>query len=144
MENNTAVNQAPQPVPTSLSKPYWDGCTQGQLRVQRCEHCRKLRFYPAESCPFCGLIGGTWIETSGLGTIYSWIVVRKSPDSYWRTRVPYVSVIVELDDQKHLYIPGLLTDIDPNAVRAGMPVKVWYEPTHDGKALPRWKPVKAS
>ena len=67
--------------------------------------------------------------------------MQKNPDNYWRTRVPYVSAIVELDDQTHLYMPGLLTDVDPNSVRAGMPVKVWYEPSGDGRALPRWKPA---
>lgn len=141
MQNNTAVLAAPQPAPTLLTKPFWQGCSEGRLLLQRCEHCRQLRFYPAESCPSCGTIGGTWVDATGRGTVYSWITVHKSPDDYWRTRVPYVSVIVELDDQPHLYMPGLLTDVEPEAVRAGMSVKVWFETLDDGQALPRWKPA---
>jgi uncharacterized OB-fold protein len=143
MQTNLATPAAPQPVPTLLTAPFWQGCNEGRLMLQRCEHCHKLRFYPAESCPFCGTLGGTWVAATGSGTVYSWIVVHKTPDNYWRTRVPYVSAIIELDDQPHLYMPGLLTQVAPDAVRAGMRVQAWFESGGESQALPRWRPAGA-
>ena len=143
MPNHPATLAAPQPKPTVLTQPFWQGCNEGRLLLQQCEHCQRLRFYPAESCPFCGVIGGAWTAVTGRGVVYSWITTHKTPDSYWRTRVPYVSAIVELDDQPHLYMPGLLTSVTPDAVRAGMKVEVWFEPSGPGQALPRWRPAGA-
>lgn len=143
MQDSKMAPSLTKPTPTLLSAPYWDGCAAGVLRVQRCGNCEKFRFYPTESCPCCGTIGGTWTDMKGTGKVYSWIVVHNSGDAYWSTRVPYVSAIIELDDQQQLYMPGLLTDIDPADVQAGMPVGVWFEQLDSGATLPRWKPIEA-
>lgn len=131
----------PVPHPTLLSQPFWDGCRNGVLLLQRCDACGRLRFYPAESCPTCGTIGGSWVDTSGRGTLYSWIVVHKNPDRYWRTQIPYISGVVELGDQARLYMPALVTDVGADRVAAGMALQVWFDDVGDGHMLPRWRPT---
>jgi uncharacterized OB-fold protein len=143
MENTQGVGPA-DPKPTTISEPFWHGCNERVLKLQRCEHCQKLRFYPAASCPACGAVGGQWTPVSGRGTVYSWIVVHKNPDPYWQTQVPYVSAIVELAEQERVFVPGLLSDITPDAVRSGLPVTIWFEDTGGQFLMPRWRPAQAA
>lgn len=55
------------PRPTSTSQPYWDGCGEGELRLQFCEQCRQFQFYPRVMCCHCGhceLVGGVRAVTA--------------------------------------------------------------------------------
>lgn len=134
----------PVPMATPLTRPFWDGCDRQRLMLQRCAACERLRFYPSESCPHCGTVGGDWVEISGRGTLYSWIVVHKSADAYWRKRVPYVSAIVELAEQPRLFMPGLLGVAGSDALRADLPLQVTFTESAPGRWLPLWRPVAAT
>lgn len=129
----------PLPVPSSLTRPFWDECRQHRLSLQRCVDCSRFRFYPTAACPHCSSPGSRWEAISGRGTVYSWIVVDRTHDPYWRTRVPYICAIVELDEQKGLFMPGLLIDLNPSDVRAAMAVEVVFEDVAPAISLPRWK-----
>lgn len=137
--DNILTPAPPLPRPTILTKPFWEGCLEDSLRLQKCSKCGRLRFYPAESCPYCGTLGGTWVDATGRGRVYSWIVVHKNPDLYWRTQIPYVSAIIELEDQARLYMPGLITGAAPSAIHADLPVQVWFDEVAPGHKLPRWR-----
>ena len=128
----------PEPTPTTLTQPFWDGCQEGRLVLQRCIDCRQFRFYPSAGCPHCGSTQCAWEAVSGRGSVYSWIVVNKTHDPYWSRRVPYVCAIVELQEQRALFIPGLLVDVVPTQVRAGMPLEISFERASHGRALPTW------
>jgi hypothetical protein len=141
MPASSAPLGAPVPQPTQLTEPFWQACHEGRLDLQRCGTCARMRFYPAATCPYCASAGGTWETLSGRGTIYSWIVTYKSPDPYWMQHVPFVTAIVELDEQEDLYLPGLLTDVDPDDVAAGMPVELWFDEVAPGRSIPRWRPA---
>lgn len=134
----------PLPVPTMLTQPFWDGCREHRLSLQRCLGCRRFRFYPTAACPHCASPDSRWEEVSGQGTVYSWIVARKTYDPYWRNRVPYVCAIVELREQEGLFMPGLLVDVDPSEVCAEMPVEVVFEDVSETVSLPRWRPREAA
>lgn len=77
---------------------------------------------------------------SGKGRLYSWTVVHRAVDPSWASIAPFVSGIVELDEQDGLLVPGLVTDIAPAKVTAGMALAVWFD--RSGPiALPRWRPA---
>jgi uncharacterized protein len=130
----------PLPQPTHMTQPFWDAAREGRLIVQRCDDCGRLRFYPSAGCNHCGSSRFRWDRMSGEGRVYSWIVVRTSVDAAWRCRTPFVTAIVELAEQPGLLMPGLLIGIRPGAVRADLPVEVWFEPMNDRISLPRWRP----
>ena len=134
MENQTLL---PEPVPSLLTRPFWDACSQHKLVVQRCCDCGRLRFYPTASCPFCACEVSTWDEMSGRGGIYSWTRVERSPDPAWAKLAPYVSVVVELKEQKHLLIPGLLVQ-SPDFDGSQSEVEVCFEEV-GASVLPRWR-----
>lgn len=138
---NTPTTDLPLPRPTLLTAPFWKAAHEHRLIIQRCDECGKLRFYPSEGCNYCSSTAYQWVEVSGRGTIYSWIVVRRTVDVPWQKRLPFVSAIINLVEQPGLLIPGLLTNIAPEAVRADLPVEVWFEDLTPEISLPRWKPA---
>lgn len=131
----------PHPVPTALTRPFWDGCAQHRLMVQRCADCGRYRFYPCEGCPDCRSRAYAWTEVPGKGKVFSWIVIHRSVDPAWQAKAPYVSAIIELDVQPGLLMPGLLIDVPVTDVRAGMPVGVVFEQTDAETTVARWRPV---
>lgn len=129
----------PVPQITALTKPFWDACTQGRLSLQRCDRCGRLRFYPSESCPDCRSTEYTWTGVSGFGKVHSWTVVHRSVDPVWQALAPFVTGIIEIDEQQGCLMPGLILGVDPSGVRDGMPVVVEFERTGDATMVPRWR-----
>ena len=108
----------PLPRPTPLSQPHWDGCREGELRVQRCRDCSAFVFIPQPVCTRCFSEALDWVATNGRGTVYSFTVVHRPQRPSFR--VPYVVAIIELDEGFHMLTN--LVDVAPDDVRVGMPV----------------------
>lgn len=126
------------PVPNLLTAPFWDACRTHRLVMQRCQDCGQLRFYPTAACPFCACEKFSWQSMSGRGHIYSWTRIVRSTDPAWARRTPYISVVVELEEQPGLLVPGLLQESELPATQAAHEVEVWFEDI-EGFALPRWR-----
>ena len=110
----------PVPHPTELSAPHWDGARAGRLMVQRCEACRRYVFTPRHVCPGC--LGDTlaWVESSGLGQVYSYTVIHRPPHPAFQP--PYCAAIVELDEGWRMVTN--IVGLAPEAVRVGLAVQV--------------------
>ena len=61
-------------------KQYQDLLKQGKFQIQQCQDCKKHIFYPRMICPHCGSDQLSWIEPTGLGTVYSTTVVRRKAE----------------------------------------------------------------
>ena len=125
------------PAVDELNRPFWDGCREGELRLQRCT-CGHLRYPIATVCPRCLSTGYTWEAVSGLGRIFSFAVFRHAYNEAWRDRIPYAVAIVELDEG-----PRLIADVavdDPAGLRVDQPVAVEFHPEGD-VVLPRFRPA---
>lgn len=129
------------PKPTSDTKPYWDACRRHELVVQRCKDCETYRFYPSAMCTKCFSMNYEWHKVSGKGTVYTWTVVWNPPGPQYADDVPYIPVVVELNEQPGLFMPGRLLECDPKDVRAGMPVAVVFVDVTEEITLPHWQPV---
>ena len=128
----------PLPMPTEESAPFWEGTREGELRAQRCGDCGHLRWPPAVVCPICLSSRHEWVRLSGRGKVHSWIVVHKSQHpAFWGD--PFNVAIVELDEGPRLHTN--LVDVDPAAIRIGLPVEVVFDPQNDEITLPRFKPT---
>ncbi len=42
-----------RPTVNDVNRPFWDGCRRGELLMQRCGHCGRLRYPAAIVCPDC-------------------------------------------------------------------------------------------
>ena len=129
----------PLPRPTPLSQPHWDGCREGKLRVQRCDACHHYVFIPQLLCPRCLGTGLSWMDTSGLGTVYSFTIVHRPQRPEFA--VPYVVAIVELDEGFHMLTN--LVECRPEDVEVGLPVVVHFQRMSDAITLPYFKPRRA-
>ena len=117
--------EKPLPEPSDVSRPYWEGLTEGELRLQRCAQCRRYVFYPRRFCPHCLCERLDWVPASGRGKVYSYTIVRRAMNPAFAAEVPYVFAIVELEVG-----PRVTTNIvncPPEDVRVDMPVKAAYD-----------------
>jgi uncharacterized OB-fold protein len=129
----------PIPVPSPESAPFWKAAREHRLLVPRCNTCGKSWFPPSQLCPHC-LSGDTgWIEASGRGHVFSFVVFHRVYHPAFTDEVPYVVAVVELEEG-----PRMLTNVigvPPVDVRCNMPVTVVYDDVADDIAVPKFKPI---
>lgn len=124
----------PLPVIDDDSAPFWAAARGRRLRVQRCTQCDRHVFYPRALCPHCHIELVDWVDCSGHGTIYSYTVARRPAGPAFADDVPYVVVLVDLDEGVRM-LSNLITD-DVESVRIGGRVVVRFEDIADGVTLP--------
>lgn len=54
--------------------------SEGSFELQQCADCGKFVFYPRVVCPSCGSAELAWKPASGIGTVYSYTIVRQKPE----------------------------------------------------------------
>jgi uncharacterized OB-fold protein len=129
--------EIPLPRPTSLSAPHWDGCREGELRVQRCNDCGTHVFIPQPACTKCFSQALEWVVTSGRGTLYSYTVVHRPVQPQFK--VPYIIGILEFEEGFHMMTN--LIGLEPDDVKIGMEVEVDFVKQSDTITLPYFRPA---
>jgi uncharacterized OB-fold protein len=132
-------DRQPLPVPTLLSKGFWEAARNHTLVVQRCDDCTAYRHYPQYLCPECRSSRWTWAPVSGRGRVYSFTVTHQPFGPYWATRVPFVVATIELAEGVRMMSD--LPDEDTDDVVIDMPVEVFYDDL-EGITLPRFRLVR--
>lgn len=131
----------PLPAGDLVSQPFWDGCKEHKLLIQRCNRCGTYRMGPQPVCYVCRCFEWTWEESQGLGEVYTYTIVRHSVHPATADRIPYNSVIVQLRDCGGVRVPGNVVECANEDIKIGMPVKLVWEDVAEDVALPRWKPA---
>ena len=129
----------PVPVPTKETQPYWDGCKQHELRVQKCATCNHHQFYPRLYCTVCMSDQIEWVKASGRAKVLSYTIVHRPVTQAFSGDVPYVVAMVTLAEG-----PQMMTNIvgcEPEKVHIGMPVQVTFEDWTEEISIPKFKPV---
>ena len=129
----------PVPVPTKETQPYWDGCKQHELRVQKCAACGHHQFYPRLYCTTCMSDRVEWVKTSGRAKVLSYTIIYRPVTQAFAANVPYVVAMVTLDEG-----PQMMTNIvgcEPEKVHIGMPVRVTFDDWTEEISVPKFKPV---
>lgn len=130
----------PEPQVTQVIRPsvnrdteyFWEGCNQGELRIQRCGGCGLLRHPPGPMCPECGATKPKYLVSDGRGVVYSY-VVHHHPQVPGK-QTPFVIALVELDEGVRML--GEL-DGEPSI---GLPVEVVFTKVDDELTMPSWRP----
>jgi uncharacterized OB-fold protein len=130
----------PRPVETPDDTTFWAHVAEGELRLQRCDSCGRLRYPPAPCCPACLCEDAEWAQVAGLGTLLSWVTMRRQ---YFPTLpTPYVVGAVQLDEGPIMY--GNLDMRYASRLRAGLQVEAVLENCRleDGTpfVVPQWRP----
>jgi uncharacterized OB-fold protein len=134
------------PFADATTQPFWDAALNDQLAVPRCDNCGTFVLTPQPFCFNCQHQGFTWVDLPGTGTIYTFTVVRHPLAPALAAVVPYVSGIVELDGTQGAGARLMLniTDCDPESVKIGDRVEIWFDHVSATYALPRARPVASA
>ena len=133
------ASERPLPRPDDASQQYWQGCRDGELRMQRCTPCGHLRFPPRPMCPRCQSFECGWVPVSGRGTVYSWVVAHPPLLPAFVDLAPLVVLLVELEEGDDLRIVGNLLGEGPEDIAIGMPVEVAFQQVTADVVLPQWR-----
>lgn len=123
----------PLPRPTSDTKHFWDGCTTGELRYQRCAHCGETQLIPRALCSACQRDDLQWHTSSGNGCVLSYTVVHRAPTAAFKGDVPYIIVLVDMEEGFRLMVNVQGGGATP--VTIGQAVKIGFREI-EGVALP--------
>lgn len=132
----------PQPrFPEPDTQPFWEATKEHRLTYQVCRACTKVVFYPRAHCPHCGGRDLEWRDSRGLGTVYTYSVVRLNRHPAFAELGPYAVAYVDLDEGFRM-LTNIVGVQDPvKDVRIGMRVKVRWKDQESGISLPMFEPA---
>ena len=119
-----------------VARPFWEGCRAGELRIPRCRDCGRWVWYPASACPECGGGRHEWTNVSGRGRLFTWVTVQRAFLPGYEDRVPFVTALVELEEDARLRLATFLRDSPPGGLRVGLSVEVTFERVDEHLTLP--------
>jgi uncharacterized OB-fold protein len=134
------------PAIDEVSEPFWQAARRGELVMQGCSACGRLRFPPRPMCPHCQATEVIWTPVSGRGTIWSFVVPHPPLLPDYAEVAPYNVIVVALDEDPTLRMvgnlvtsaEGLINEVDPATIEIGAPVRVVFAEVSDDVSLPRW------
>jgi hypothetical protein len=114
----------PVPVPDAASQPFFDGTAKGQYLLRYCNVCQRHLGPAAEVCDSCFGNELEWRESSGKGSIYSFVLNHQVIHPGFKDLAPYSVIVVELAEG-----PRVTSTYDgPNEeIEVDLPVKVTFE-----------------
>jgi uncharacterized OB-fold protein len=126
-----------RPVINADNRFFWEGVERGELLLQRCSDCGKLRHPPRPMCPGCRSLAWDTQPSSGRGVVYSFVITHYPeipPLEY-----PFATAIVTLEEGPKLV--ANVVGVEPEKLEIEMPVEVVFEDVEDGLVLPLFRPA---
>lgn len=115
----------PTPEITEPAAAFWDAARARRLVIQRCATCGRWQHPPRPWCVTCLSDAVDFADASGLGSVYSFTVVRRAAHPAFTERVPYVYALVDLDEGVRLITN--VVGCDPAQVHIGQRVRACFE-----------------
>ncbi len=105
--------------------PYWEGLKARKLMLQRCNACAKVWFPIGPVCPACLSDAFEWAQMGGRGVVHNFVVYERAWHPWFKGKLPYAVVQVQLDEGPRLTTNILDTPLDKIAI--GLRVEAAYE-----------------
>ena len=142
-KRNDTPKAAPiRPTINDVNRPFWDGCRRGQLLVQCCRHCGRLRYPASVVCPDCLSADTEWQAVSGRGKVFSFVVFHRAYHPAWEGKVPYNVALIELDEGQ--IILSNVIGIDNAKLMVGLAVEAAFEVLDEALSIPVFAPAASS
>ncbi len=129
----------PAPLADAVTLPWWQAAAEHRLVVQRCTACGRTRLPPAPVCAACRSTEADWREVPGRGEVYTYTVVHR-PIAAGQP-LPTVIAVIALEEAGGVRMISNLVEVEPEAVRIGMPVELVWEDMSADLAVPRFRPA---
>ena len=132
---------------------FFGWCGKHELRLQRWKSNGMLSYPPSTACPWDGSSDYEWALVKGRGTVMSYSEVHHAILPAFRDFVPYLLLLVELDEQRgqpseHEALRVLANLVTPEGelappelvkrVGIGTRVRIVFADVGEGFALPQW------
>ena len=127
-----SVAQRPRPPTNRDNAFFWEAVARGELLLQRCASCGRLRHPPGPMCGRCRSTEWDTVASTGRGTVYSYVVHHHPPLP--GIELPLIVVLVELEEGVRLV--SNLVDAEPDEVAIGQRVQVDFRNVDDELILP--------
>jgi hypothetical protein len=134
-EGSAPAVRRPRPATNPDNAFFWEGVEAGELRIQRCAACARLRHPPGPMCPHCQALEWDWLVASGRGHVYSYVVAHHPaipPFEY-----PNAIVLIELEEG--VRVVSNLLGTPPDAIEIGLPVQVEFTRVEPELVLPLFR-----
>lgn len=127
------AHRLPSPITNPENKAFWEAAQDNRLILKVCNSCNESHYYPRTICPHCGSDSTVWVESQGLGEIYSYTVMRRGVE------VPFAMAYVRLNEGVSLLTH--LTNCDFDSIQVGQKVKVVFQETQDEQKTHLFEPL---
>lgn len=135
----------PGPAVDGLGDEYWAATRRHELVVQHCNACNNDQWGPEWVCYKCHSFDLGYRQVSPKGTIYSWERAWYPVHPALKDGVPYITVLVELDDAPGIKMVGNMVGDPHQTVWIGGKAEAVFE-DHDDASKPftlvQWKAVE--
>ncbi len=132
-----AKAKRPKPGTSDDTRFFWEGCEAGKLLIQRCTACATLRHPPAPVCIACHSFDWDTVETSGRGSLYSFVIMHYPEVAPFDH--PNAIGLIELEEGVRL-VAGLV-GVKREELRIGQHLQVEFQTFDDELTLPLFRPV---
>jgi uncharacterized OB-fold protein len=132
----------PVPVPTDLSRPFWQAGARGELAMQRCTQCGHIRFPIGPACTRCLSADAEWSTIQPRAKVLSHLVFHRAYAADWKDEVPYSVVMVQFAEGPRMF----LDVIDPEKAYVDedlvdREIEIAFERASDEIGVPRARVV---
>ena len=131
--------EKPKPVIDMASEPFWEAAGRHELIIQKCGDCGHKVFPPNSVCTNCLSSNLGWIELSGKGKVWSFVIFHQKYYEGFAKETPYNVAVVETDEG--IKMTTNLVGIDNEEIRIGMPVSVFFDDVADDLTLVKFSPL---
>jgi uncharacterized OB-fold protein len=129
----------PRPAITQDNAFWFEGARKHVLLIQHCTSCGTLRHPPLPACAVCGSLEWDAVESSGRGTVYSYVVVHYPQVASFEYPLPIG--LIELEEGTR--VVANLGDMEPDAIAVGMAVRAEFVDFDEELSLPVFVPAGA-
>jgi len=109
--------------------------------IQGCQEWDYFNHPPRPACDACQSQQLQLEPVSGRGTIYSFTVMRQPNIAGFEDQIPYVNILVELEEQPLLLMVSNLPGSERDKVRIGGRVEAYFEDVDADVTLPQFRLV---
>lgn len=127
----------PLPVISDSNRPFWEGCKNGKLKMQRCTECGHIRYPIGPVCTKCLSDSFVWETLSGKGEVFNYIIFHQKYSEAWADDLPYNVIMVQLDEGPRMF--SNMVDIDNNDIKIGQRIEVVFERATDEIYIPKFR-----
>jgi uncharacterized OB-fold protein len=127
-----APRQVLRPVVSDDTAFFWEGTGAGELRIQKCLRCGRLRHPPGPMCPSCGSGSLGHVVAGGAGTVFSY-VVHHHPAVPGK-ELPFIVVLVDLEEGVRM-----VGSFNGPEAYVGQRVQVRYQRIDATLTMPVWE-----